>query len=432
MKIWSRAAEIAANTPESRNRLVDFLRAASILLVISGHWLLAAPYLGAGGEVVLGNMLELTSATRWLSWAFQVMPVFFLVGGYANAASWGAALRDGKPFSTWLDSRLRRLLLPVLPLIAVWAVLAPLARLLGLDPALVQAASTVALVPVWFLAIYTVVILFVPLTYRWWQRSGFRSFGVLVALAVLTDALFFAGWTALGWLNYLFIWIAVHQLGYAWMDGRVPSRPVRLAWGALGFGALVGLTVAGPYPISMISVPGSEISNTLPPKLPLLALAIAQAGVVLALEPPLRRWLNRPAPWTAAVLLNGMIMTIYLWHSTAMILIIALVAGPLRGFGLGLEPATGTWWAMRPLWLAVYALTLAAMMLAVARFERSRSPAVSASAGRQITGALVACLGLAMLAYLGLGGAGPIWIQVLAATTPFAGAMLGGLLLTRR
>ena len=41
--LWSRAREVAIQTPESRNRYVDFLRALSILAVISGHWLMAAP-----------------------------------------------------------------------------------------------------------------------------------------------------------------------------------------------------------------------------------------------------------------------------------------------------------------------------------------------------------------------------------------------------
>ena len=73
MSLWSHAAAVAAKTPESRNRLVDFLRAASILAVISGHWLLAAPYL-ADGRLVMGNMLELADYTKWLSWSYKVMP----------------------------------------------------------------------------------------------------------------------------------------------------------------------------------------------------------------------------------------------------------------------------------------------------------------------------------------------------------------------
>jgi len=430
MSLWSRAADVAQKTPESRNRLVDFLRAASILAVISGHWLLAAPYLVADG-IAIGNMLELTTYTKWLSWGFQVMPVFFLVGGYANAVSWRAALRDGKPFSTWLDSRLRRLILPGLPLIVAWVILAYIAGRLGVSPELIQAGSKIALIPIWFLAIYTLIVLFVPLTHAAWQRFGFASFLAPAALAVLDDALFFAGNSSLGWFNYLFIWIAVHQLGYAWLDNRLASPAVRLGFGFFGLGLLYGLTVHGPYPIALISVPDAAISNTLPPKLPLLALAIAQAGFVLSAEGPLRRWLKRPIPWTAAVLLNGMIMTIYLWHSTAMALSIG-VSVALGNIGLSFDPGSGAWWLARPLWMFVYLIVLAALMPLVARFERIPVPEKAAAAWRQIVGSMLVCLGLAMLAGFGFGGDTPLSIQAAAALTPFAGALLAGLLILKR
>jgi hypothetical protein len=35
MQIWSQALNVAAQTPPQRNRYVDFLRAVSILVVIS-------------------------------------------------------------------------------------------------------------------------------------------------------------------------------------------------------------------------------------------------------------------------------------------------------------------------------------------------------------------------------------------------------------
>jgi hypothetical protein len=429
MSLWSRAARIAAQTPASRNRLVDFLRAASILAVISGHWLLAAPY-AEDGELVLGNMLDLADYTRWLSWGFQVMPVFFLVGGYANAVSWQAAKRDGRGYGPWLDSRLRRLILPVLPLIATWTLLAWAGRSFGIGADMVQQGSKIALIPIWFLGIYTLIVLLVPLTYAAWQRFGFASFLVPVALAVADDVVFFSGLTELGWFNYVFVWVAVHQLGYAWRDDRLPSPAARLGFGCFGLGLLIGLTVFGPYPIAMISVPDAAISNTLPPKLPLLALGMAQAGFVLSAEGPLRRWLERPTPWTGAVLLNGMIMTIYLWHSTAMTLMIGLGV-TLGNFGLGFEPATASWWVARPVWLAVYVVTLAAMMPLVARFERQPAPAVAADAWRQVAGALLLCTGLALLAYFGLGGEIALGTQAIAVLLPFAGAGLAGLLWTR-
>lgn len=425
MSLWSTAAGIAAQTPDSRNRLVDFLRAASILAVISGHWMLAAPYVGPNGFVV-GNMLELADYTKWLSWAFQVMPVFFLVGGYANAVSWRAAERDGKSYASWLDSRLRRLILPVLPLIAVWVLLSVLSRWFGVSAELVQEGSKIALIPIWFLAIYTLIVLLVPLTHAAWRRWGFASFVVPAVLAIADDALFFAGLAGVGWFNYLFVWVAVHQLGFAWLDRRLPQPIVRFAFGCFGIGLLYGLTIRGPYPIAMISVPDAAISNTLPPKLPLLALAMAQAGFILAAEGPLRRWLMRPTPWTAAVLLNGMIMTIYLWHSTALTLVMGL-AVLLGNLGLALEPGSSGWWLARPFWLVAYVIALASLMPVVARFERLPSPARVARSWQLVGGSLLVCAGPGLLAYLGLGGNVALAVQTIAVLAPFAGALTAGL-----
>ena len=165
---------------------MDFLRALSILAVISGHWLLAAPYVD-NGALSLVNLLQSQPWTRWLTWGFQVMPVFFLVGGYANGVSWEAALRDGKSYSEWLTGRLQRLIGPVLPLVAAWAVLGALAMQMGVAPEIVRVGSQVALVPIWFLAVYTFVVLLVPITYRFWQRFGFASFWILAAAAAAND-----------------------------------------------------------------------------------------------------------------------------------------------------------------------------------------------------------------------------------------------------
>ena len=53
MKIWAQAKELAAATPEERNRYVDFLRAVSILVVITGHWLVVALYYMDGMILVI-------------------------------------------------------------------------------------------------------------------------------------------------------------------------------------------------------------------------------------------------------------------------------------------------------------------------------------------------------------------------------------------
>jgi fucose 4-O-acetylase-like acetyltransferase len=104
MSIWSQATQLAEKTPEDRNRYVDFLRAVSILVVVSGHWLVAALYYH-DGSLSPAALMEIQPDTRWLTWIFQVMPIFFIVGGYANAVSIQSARRRGTDYAGWLAAR---------------------------------------------------------------------------------------------------------------------------------------------------------------------------------------------------------------------------------------------------------------------------------------------------------------------------------------
>ena len=199
------------------------------------------------------------------------------------------------------------------------------------------------------------------------------------------------------------------------------------AWFLAGIVGLLLLVTLGPYPRSMVGVPSEAISNTLPPKLTLLALATAQIGLVLTFEGPARRWLERRRVWAATVLVNGMIMTVFLWHSTVMMLLIGLAFWQLPAV-LAFTPGTPTWWWMRPLWILVYALVSLPCILVFARFERPRV----AEGGRpraawlQIVGCLLACLGLAALALDGVGGDGWLGLRWGPLLLPFVGAGLAG------
>ncbi len=423
--LWSRAASVAAQTPASRNRYVDFLRALSILMVISGHWLVAAPYV-VDGRLTLSSMLEYQRWTQLLSWLFQVMPVFFFVGGYSNGVSWKAAARDGKSYAEWLNGRLQRLAGPVLPLLVVWAMLGIGAHLTGARPETVKFGSQISLIPIWFLAVYVGVVVLVPLTYAAWQRFGMTSFWVLAIAVAVDDFLFFAAdLRSVGWLNYAFIWLAVHQLGYAWREGKLQTGGKALLWTVSGLAVLIGLVTLGPHPLSMVSVPGEAVSNSLPPKLPMLLLGMMQIGLALALEAPARRWLERPRPWTATVLVNGMIMTIFLWHLTASTIIIGL-ALQFGTIGLTLEPGSGAWWAARPLWLGLYLVLLTPLALIFGIFERGGGAGPAAAAWRQIAGAVMVCGGLSFLALDGIGGTGWLGLRWWVVMLPLAGAVLAG------
>jgi fucose 4-O-acetylase-like acetyltransferase len=423
--IWAQAANLAAKTPESRNRYVDFLRAVSICAVVFGHWLMAAPYVN-GGAINITSMLEHQEWTRWMTWAFQVMPVFFLVGGYSNGISWQSAQRKGRSYGEWLQVRLQRLAGPVLPLIAIWIILAAGAQGFGMRPEMVKVASQMALIPIWFLAVYVFVVLLVPFSYAAWQRHGFKSFGILVLAAVIDDVLFFAAdLQSLGWLNYAFVWLAVHQLGYAWRDGYMAGARQGLTWVFGGTVVLVGLITIGPYPVSMVSVPGQEVSNTLPPKIAMLALGIVQCGLLLSIETPMRRWLSRARPWTAVVLVNSMIMTVFLWHLTASTLAIGC-ALLFNDAGLAAIPGSATWWAIRPVWILVYLLALLPFALGFGRFERSAAADRIHPSWRLVSGAILICAGLALLALDGVAGDGWLGLRVAVLVLPFAGAALAG------
>lgn len=425
--MWQRALWYADRTPEARNRYVDFLRALSILAVVMGHWLISAPYF-ADGSPAYSHLLDLAPWSRWLTWLFQVMPVFFFVGGFSNGVSWQSAQRKGTSYREWFDGRARRLIGPVLPLLLAWGAMTAVAHSNGVGPTMIFIGSKVALVPVWFLAVYIMVVAVVPLTYAAWSRWGFATIAVPVAAAALVDVAFFVGGqTALAWVNYPFVWLAVHQVGYAWREGRLSGARVGVPLFLFGIAALVGLTHLGPYPLALVGVPSDEVSNTLPPKLPLLALGMAQIGLLLTLEGGIRKWLDRRVTWAATILINGMIMTVFLWHSTVMMLLVGLAfwQAPML---LAQQPDTGAWWATRPLWLAVYTLVSLPFILVFARFERTASGADVRAVPviMQLVGCSIACAGLALLALGGIGGSGWLGLRWIPLLLPLLGAGIAG------
>jgi fucose 4-O-acetylase-like acetyltransferase len=399
-------------TPDSRNRVVDALRAVAITVVVLGHWLVAAVVV-RHGELDARAVLDIASWTHPLTWVFQVMPVFFLVGGYANALSWRAARRDGRLYADWVRARLTRLGAPVVPLLVTWLVLTTTAYALGVPGSTLRLASQVALVPTWFLASYVLVVAVAPATlalwerWRWWSVLG----GCVVSFAV--DAVSIGiGEELIGFANYLLAWATVHQLGYAWVDGALASRLRRLALAGTG---LVGLLLAvgvGPYPVSMIGVTGAELNNSYPTRATMLLLGMLQGGIILLAERPLAERLRSPRLWTATVAVNARIMTLYLWHLTVMVLVIglALLAG---GVGLRWEPLSAGWWATRPVWIGVLA---GGVLLAVALFGRFENPRRETRPPPPMWVAVLAvvltCGGLAVMAKFGIiddGGVNWVW-----------------------
>jgi hypothetical protein len=433
--MWRKARELALMAPPERNRWVDYLRAVSILAVVCGHWLMAGLYVDEAGQLQRGDLLSVSTWAAWLTWMFQVMPVFFLVGGYSNGVSWDATLRKAEPgqigkYRDWFAARVQRLINPTFPLLLLWAVLAVILTQLGFPREQIRMATEAALIPVWFLAVYLLVTGCTPLMYWAWKRFGWVSFAWFIPAAALTDWLTFTAEVPyVNFTNFLWVFLAIHQLGFAWREGRFDNRLFALGWFVVGLGVLVSITVYGFYPVAMVSAPG-ELSNSLPPTLALFALGVAQVGLVLALEPLGRRMLDNATLWTATVLMNGMIMTVYLWHLTAFVLVMTVCWVLLGGFGLDTVPGSGAWWAVRPVWFAIYIIVLLPMIAVFARHERSFSPARGGRTVpkvRVVAGVLLICVGLAATAGVTITSPDSLsGIRFSVVLAPFLGAALMG------
>ena len=415
---------MAEATPASRNRVVDLVRVLSILVVVFGHWLMAA-IVFEDGEIVPGHLLELADWTHPLTWVFQVMPLFFFVGGYSNALSWRSARRSGETYGAWLRARLRRLALPVVPLLLVWTIGGWIGLRLGLDWEILQLASRVALVPTWFLAAYVVIVTLAPPALALWERAGWWSIVGGVALAGLADVLSIgAGIVPAGFLNYIFVWGTVHQLGYAWVDGGLEGVPRRVLLFTVGLGATLALVRLGPYPVAMVGLDTAQITNSYPPRVTLTFLGLFQAGLVLVIEPALQRWMSRIGAWTAVVIVSARIMTLYLWHLTAMVILIGLGL-VLDGWGFGIEPLSGEWWLSRPLWFAILLVPTMALVAVFGRFERPDHDLRPAPAWwRPVLAVGLICAGLGFLAAIGI--ADEDGLNGLVLSLPVVGVVIGG------
>lgn len=419
----------AERSPESRNRAVDLYRAIAIMFVILGHWLLVAAVM-RDGEL---NFLILLSEQRWThyaTWLFQVMPVFFFVGGFSNGLSWSSARRDPLKKKAWAASRLSRLLKPTVPVVLVWACAGLVAHALGVPVDLISSASQAALVPVWFLAVYIIMTMAVPLTMAFWDRFGIASVAMLAVAAIVVDVIAFGadqGW--LRWTNYAFVWLAVHQLGYWWGSATRP-KSWALGFVALGVAWLYILIVQFGFPVAMVSVPGAEMSNTRPPTTAMLAVGSVQIGVILLLTDLAQLWLRRVRVWAWVIVFNQMIMSIYLWHMTALLIVTGVAAYAFNGFGLNEAPGTAMWWAMRPIWVVLFTIVLIPFVLIFVRFEAGSKtkPEQRPSPWQAMGGAFMTCAGLVVMAMVGLGKDNAIGVNWLAVGF----VVLGVLIATRR
>ena len=399
----SRLEEMARATPATRDRYVDFLRAASIVAVVFGHWFIAINHLE--GDIFSTTSAVGVTAGLWTgTWLFQVMPVFFFVGGFSNLVTYDSFKRRGESTGAFVRSRVERLLRPSLVFLGFWLVIQVALHLADVGgPAgpellgdtkllrgMLPPAATLPFGPLWFLAVYLVVVCVAPATIRLHRRFRWWVPAVMVVGTVVVDVVGFgADLDRLRYLNIVFVLLLPHQLGHFYADGTFDRLPRQAFW-AMALIGLAGLVLMtnpwlfepfgqarfdwfpgiGHYPKSLLGTDIELVSNAYPPTVCFLLADIWSIGAVMLLRPWLSRWLQRDRPWKVTIFLNSVIMTLFLWHMTAYFVVL-LVLWPL---GIGREQdSTASWWLLRPVFIGLSAAVLAGIVALMGRFERPRS-----------------------------------------------------------
>ena len=364
---------------ERRDHYVDFLRAFSLLVVIAWHWVFTIVIWRADGPRA-SNPIGFTTGLWLATWLLQVMPMFFYIGGHGHVLSWRKARAREVSIGRFVLARLRALAIPALALAVVWIALG-ITLTATFDLRWMRRAVKLVISPLWFIAVYLVLVALLPL-FLWLHRRYDSIVLVWMAgLAGLVDVLRFRyHHDELGLINMVLVWGLCHQLGFFYE--RIVAAQRRADWTLLwgGLFALIGLVGSGLYPGSMVGVPG-ERSNMAPPTLCIVALVLFQAGVVEVLRPWVSARLVRPRWARVNEVINRFSMPLFLFHTTGMAMHRA-VRYWLWGNN---EPERPTlrWWLDRPLsFVGPLLFTLPVIYLFGRRWAKPRSRPAAPVAAR--------------------------------------------------
>lgn len=378
-----------------RDLSVDLVRIGCLLAVVAVHVGMVGIG-GADGAVAVTSPLTELSGFAVGTWFAQVMPLFFVLGGYGAHFSLSRAAERGTPDHEHLRSRVLRLGLPALPFFAVMAVLGGVLVLAGVPDEMAAPALDGAGDPLWFMAAFLICQGFAPAQHRLLARHGRRGLllttAALLAAVVAVDGLrhaaVAAGGTDLpGLLNMLTVWPLLQLWGMALARGLLtPRRAGTALWAGVtvvGFGATAALAQAPWYGPDMLA-------NLNPPTLPLLTVGLMHLALFQLLRPALRRIARARAVQAVLLVVGRQAMHLYLWH----LAVVIALNGALWLVGAGPEPGSALWWWTRlPVWAGVVLLTLALTWRAAGLERVSPRPAD----GLGVRVAAVAALVLAML-----------------------------------
>jgi peptidoglycan/LPS O-acetylase OafA/YrhL len=391
---------LAAHRPSmssERDTGIDFLRALCVVGVVLLHAIMVGVTV-VDGSPVFANASE---GTRWIipvSWMLQVMPLFFIIGGFAGLLAYRRQSERGGTASTFVASRVHRLLRP--PTVEIGVVGAALAArsLAGLPADIVATAGFRYGQPLWFLGVFLLCQALLPTLAHAHSHMPKSMLAALVLAALGIDALrALTGFDGLGFMNLAFVWLALQQIGFFLADGTVDrlSRRVRGIVGGASLTALVATFLSGVYSPDLIA-------NINPPTCALILVGIVHLCAVSLLRDRLSDVSRSTAAAAFSRFVNRRTMTVYLWHMPVLLAMAGVSAATAMIAGLPLpEPSSLEWWLSRPLWLVAALALTAVVVIAPTSIETHPAPALSRSTRRIAAAVTIGLLAVVLLLVAG-------------------------------
>ena len=312
-----------ANTSISRERFMDFTKLIGILfLMINSFTLLRLQ--NSGGELFVSNLSVNSQSLMVVTWFTAGMSLFFFSMGFNNLIAWYSNVgRDGSQWNYLVD-RINTLLGPVI----VWIfsstiVLNILSRSENFPNYLttsedgVMSSIEFILWPLWLVSIYLVMVLFAPFTIYLHKKYPYATLLSLITMTILIDNINFAlNLSYIRLFNYLFFWIAVHQIGYFFADGKIQKVNINVfryvtvfTYGYLFY----QMSVSESY-LSLASYRLTSLNNEDPPTTIYLIASIGLICLFLSLKNVIEKVLSNQKIWLLISHIHSNIYTMYLWH----------------------------------------------------------------------------------------------------------------------
>ncbi|WGW10819.1 acyltransferase [Saxibacter everestensis] len=426
--IDSRARQFPPVT-DTRDRAVDLVRSASLFVVVLLHAMMVGVSV-VDGDLSVGNAIADSGWFVPVSWLIQVMPLFFIVGGFASITSWRRMRARGASWTEYVNGRLQRLTVPAVVMISAVGLGLAIAQAAGMPADLLAEASLRIGQPLWFLAVYIGCSALVPIMSALHFRARrLTLLGLLIGVVGVDALRMGSGLDGFGYLNLAFVWLLIQQLGFVYADGWLEARSRRQLIVGLcaSLAVLVVITGTGLYSADMLT-------NLNPPTVCLVLLGVGQLCLFGLIRPALNRWMANTSRQRAVTLLGDHAMTVYLWHMPVILAIVSVMIATRMPLP---EPQSATWWVTRPLWLLTIAIVTFPVAMLLARVEASSGNAQwqSLLPARRLVrgwapsaaGPLAVVLGIAGICTVLLAGFAPLlWTVVGAALLLASLNIMGG------